>query len=245
VTDSDIRGGNPMTTTDHAAVWGTKPDRPETWQPVTDLDGCSFSRYQVSDKGRARNPSKVLSCRAHKDGYVLVSMSCDHKDVCPRRGRHTFTLQKVVLTTFTGPRPAGQEACHSPLGPACNWWPEGVRWGTKPENHRDMREAGNAVIPEPYPCRNHERCGQMVKNPGRRCVAVCVPLVARHATEMLDRGMALRAVADRFGYKGTDWLYRLAVDHGYTGTREQAARQSPRLGDRVALWFYLRKVSDV
>jgi len=228
-------------------VWGTKPDRAEAWKPVAEMDGCSFSRYQVSDQGRHRNAERLLSARARQgkhDDYVRINLSCDEKDVCPRQGRHTFTMHKVVLTTFAGPRPAGLEACHSPRGSGFNWYPEGVRWGSKADNHADMAAAGNAKVPESFPCRNAPRCTETVKNPGRRCLA-CVTVVGLHAAALLELGMPLQQVGERFGYSGGDWVYRLAVDHGgYEGAKADARTQRPGLGQRARLRLYLRKVHD-
>jgi len=224
-------------------------ERAETWCPVAPLDGCTFSGYEGSDKGRARSidrkvgnrqlRGKVLATRRTDDGYVLVNIRCDSTD--PDHNRvHTVTMHKIVLTTFDKPCPPGMEACHSERGPAFNWWPEGVRWGTKPENHADMVAAGTAVVPEAFPCRNYIQCGGTVKTQGRRCVA-CVAAVGRDAAALLSAGMGLADVAARFGYTGTDWVFKLAAEHGYTGTKAQAAAQRPRLSQRVTLLRARRK----
>ena len=224
-------------------------ERPEGWKPVAPMDGCTFSGYEASDKGgfrsidrKAGNRSlkgKVLATRTI-DGYVYINLRCDSTD--PDHNRvHTFTGHKVVLTTFDKPCPIGMEACHSPKGPAFNWWPEGVRWGTKPENHADMAAAGNAVVPESFPCRNYVRCGGMARTQGRRCVA-CVAEVGRQAAWMLGLGANLQTVAHRFGYASGDWVFKLAVQHGYPGSKEQARSQRPGLLDRVKLAAYLRRV---
>ena len=150
-------------------------ERAETWKPVAPLDGCTFSGYEASDKGRYRSidrtvgnrrlKGKVLATRRTDDGYVLVNIRCDSTDPAHNRV-HTVTGHKVVLTTFDRPCPPGMEACHSDRGPAFNWWPEGVRWGTKPENHADMVAAGNAVVPESFPCRNHDAVRRHGEDPG-------------------------------------------------------------------------------
>jgi len=229
-------------------------ERPEDWRQVADLDGCTFSGYETSDKGQARSvdrkvgnrslKGKQLATRRTDDGYVLVNIRCDSTD--PEHNRvHTVTMHKIVLYTFAGVPAAGQEACHSNRGPAFNWFPEGVRWGTKPENHADMVAAGTAVVPASFPCRNYVRCGGTVKTQGRRCVE-CVADVGMHAGQMLAFGMPLQQVAERFGYTGDDWVFKLAVEHGrYDGTKAEARVQRPRLSQRVALRLYLRKVHGV
>lgn len=219
------------------------PERVEGWRPVAPLDGCTFSGYEVSDKGQARSidrksgnrqlKGKVLAARRTDDGYALVNIRCDSTD--PEHNRvHTVTVHKLVLTTFDRPCPPGMEACHSSRGPAFNWWPEGVRWGTKPDNHADMAAAGNAVVPESFPCRNHARCGGTVRNPGRRCTD-CVADVGREAAVLLGLGVNALDVASQFGYKDTRWVIKLASEHGWEGTPEQARTQQPTVAQRVRL----------
>ena len=229
-------------------------ERPEGWRPVAPMDGCTFSGYEASDKGSFRSidrksgnrqlKGKQLATRRSDDGYVLVNIRCDSTD--PDHNRvHTLSGHKIVLWTFAGPPRPGQEACHSARGPAFNWWPEGIRWGTKPENHADMVAAGTAVVPESFPCRNQVRCGGTVKTQGRRCVE-CVAEVGELAGQMLAFGMPLRKVAERFGYTGDDWVFKLAAEHGrYDGTKERARAQHPAPLQRVPLWWFLRSVHDV
>jgi hypothetical protein len=211
-------------------------ERPEAWKPVPEIDGCTFSGYEASDKGRARSIDRVsrgrrysgrdLSLRPDKDGYILTDFRCDDPERCPRGGKHTFSVHKVVLTTFDRPCPPGMEACHSRRGPSFNWWPEGVRWGTKPENEADKPEPSTA--PEPtFPCRNAPTCGNLVVNEGRRCLD-CVAGVGREAAGLLRAGTPLQEVAEHFGYTGGDWVYSLAVKHGgYEGSKAQARMQRP------------------
>jgi hypothetical protein len=194
-------------------------ERPEGWKPVAPLDGCTFSGYEASDKGRYRSvdrmsgnrhlTGKVLALKRHPDGYALMTIRCDSTD--PAHDRvHTYTAHKIVLTTFDRPCPDGMETCHGKRGPAYNWWPEGIRWGTKASNHGDMVEAGTAVVPEAFPCRNAPRCQGTVRNEGRRC-APCVAGVGRDAVTLLRAGMGLPDLVERFGFKNDDWLFRLAA----------------------------------
>lgn len=210
------------------------PCRDETWKPVAPIDGCTFSAYQTSDMGRYRSvdrtsggrrlKGKVLATRYDSDGYVLVNLRCDSTDPAHNRV-HTLLGHKVVLTTFDRPCPPGMEACHSPRGPGFNWWPEGVRWGTKPENHADQVAAGTATVPGPtFPCRNAPACGNLVRTEGRRCLD-CVRQVGVDAAALLAAGRPLAEVAAGFR-NGPDWIFKLAVEHGgYTGTRTEARTQ--------------------
>ena len=236
-------------TTDSNATRADLPERPEGWRAVAPLDGCTFSGYECSDKGHARSldrkqgnrqlRGKVLAARRHDDGYVLVNIRCDSADPAHNRV-HTVTMHRIVLTTFDRPCPPGMEARHSPRGPAFNWWPEGFEggWGTKKANHDDQVAAGTAVVPASFPCRN--ACGGTVKTQGRRCVA-CVAAVGRDAAALLNAGMGLADVAERFGYTGTDWVFKLAVEHGYAGTKARATAQRPTALQRVTLLRARRK----
>jgi hypothetical protein len=216
--------------------------RLEGWRPVAPMDGCTFSGYEASDMGRYRSidrksgnrqlRGKVLATRRNDDGYVLVNIRCDSADPAHNRV-HTLLGHRIVLTTFDRPCPDGMEACHGDMGRSFNWWPEGVRWDTKPANHADMVAAGTAVMPE-YPCRNAARCGGAVKTEGRRCRS-CVAEVGKDTVVLLDAGMGLPELVERFGLKGDDWLFRLAVEYGYAGTKADARRQRPRLSQRVTL----------
>jgi hypothetical protein len=176
-------------------------ERLEDWRPIPPIDGCTYSGYQASDKGRYRSidrmsgprhlTGKVLAAKPHEDGYVLGTIRCDSTEPGHKRA-HTFALHKIVLYTFAGPPEPGQEACHSRRGPAWNWWPEGVRWDTRPANHADQVDAGTAVMPS-YPCKNAGRCGGTVKAEGRRC-RPCVAEVGGDTVTLLAAGMGLPAL---------------------------------------------------
>jgi hypothetical protein len=206
-------------------------ERAETWKPVAPLDGCTFSGYECSDKGRYRSvdrvsngrnlKGKVLATRFDSDGYVLINLRCD--STSPDHNRvHTLLGHKVVLTTFDRACPDGMETCHGKGGRADNRWPENIRWGTKPENHADQVEAGTARALEPtFPCVNAPACGNVNRSQGKRCLD-CVKQVGADAAAMLNAGTPLEQVATRFR-NSQQWIYRLAVEHGgYEGTPADA-----------------------
>ena len=167
-------------------------ERPETWRPIPPKYVCTYSWYHPSEKGRYSSidrmsgnrhlTGKVLATKPHDDGYRLMTIRCDSTEPGHKRA-HTFSAQRVVLTTFAGECPPGMEARHSPRGPAFNWFPEGFEaggWGTKRANHADQVAAGTAVVPASFPCRNAPVCPGMVKNEGRRC-RECVEQVGQQA----------------------------------------------------------------
>jgi hypothetical protein len=213
----------------------------ETWKPLPQIDGCSFSGYQASDQGRARSLDRVrngrpltgqdVSTRLHKDGYILADFYCDDPAACRKRknrGKHTFTIHKVVLATFDGPRQPGMQGSHLHGNPAWNWFPEGVGYEDQPAN--EARKTTRPAPPDPtHPCRNAPACPNLVINPGRRCLD-CVAEVGRQAADMLRAGQPLQEVAGHFGYTGPDWVYSLAVRHGgYAGSKAEARIQRPPL----------------
>ena len=205
-------------------------ERPEAWKPVADMDGCAFPGYEVSDKGSGRSvdrvsrgrrySGKVLSTRRNDDGYVLVDMRCDSTDPEHKR-RHTFTMHRVVLTTFDKPCPPGMEACHSERGPAFNWWPEGVRWDTWAANDAERtaalagkgRAANGRPIPAPKPVRLCILCEEPVTKGGRRCHA-CVVRLGQEAAALLRAGVSLDEAAARLNYPSVSGLGTLAARYG-------------------------------
>ena len=208
----------------------------ETWKPVPRIGRCAFSGYEASDTGRARSLDRIarngrplqgadVSTRPHEAGYVLLDMRCDNP-ACARP--HTFTMQKVVLTTFDRPRPRGMDASHLSGNPAWNWFPEGLAWEPKPDN--EARKESRPPPPEPsHPCRNAPACPNLVIHEGRRCLN-CVTAVGLEAAGMLRAGMPLQQVAEHFGYTGGDWVYGLAVKYGgYDRSKAEARTQRPPL----------------
>jgi hypothetical protein len=211
---------------------------------VPQIDGCTFSHYRASAAGRVRSVDRraggryyrgvVLKTRLNNSGYVLVTMSCDN----PEHRAHTHTMQKVILTTFTGPCPPGMQARHLDSNPENNAC-QNLAWGTKEQNEADKPVP--PVLEASHPCRNAPRCGNLVVNEGRRCPD-CVAEVGRQAAAMLNAGMNLQDVAEVFGYTGPDWVFKLAVQHGgYAGTKAEARTQHPGLAARARLRVRFRR----
>lgn len=178
--------------------------RAETWKPIP-----GFSKYEASDLGRIRSAAtgKMLATRVSNSGYLLVKPYDDDGK------QQTRTVHTLILLTFVGPPSPGMETLHGKGGPLDNRWPENIRYGTKKQNADDITAAGTRKTPATYPCVNHERCGGMTVNPGRRCLP-CVMEVGGEAAAMLNAGTPLDAVAQRLGYQNVEWVYRLAVKHG-------------------------------
>ena len=85
--------------------------------------------------GNARTPGRTgapreLSSHVDKMGYYKVNLDLNGK---------TFSraVHRLVLETFIGPRPIGQEACHYPDHRKCNNALSNLRWDTHAENKYD------------------------------------------------------------------------------------------------------------
>jgi hypothetical protein len=214
--------------------------RPEGWARVP-----GYGSYEWSDQGSVRSVDRevggrrlrgrILKTRVNNSGYVIVNVRTD------AGAPVTVAVAPMVLLAhhpaFRGRSrfPEGLETRHGPAGPLCNAYPENLWPGTKGENHADQVAAGTAVVPESFECVNFARCGGRVKNPGRRCLP-CVEQTGRDAGQLLNAGMGLADVAERFGYSDGRWVHGLAAKFGgYAGTITEARAQRPTLAQRARL----------
>jgi hypothetical protein len=112
----------------------------ETWISIPDYEGL----YDVSDAGSVRSLPHMTSTGIHggrtlkptsdKKGYRRVNLSKDNKV-------RTFKIATLVLLSFTGPRPDGQEARHL-NGNNQDDCLTNLMWGTKSENTLDQVSHG-------------------------------------------------------------------------------------------------------
>lgn len=223
--------------------------RAERWAHVP-----GYSRYEWSDKGRVRVlprtddrgrhlAGKVLKTRPNNAGYEIVGVVSD----AAGKQVTVAVAPMVVLAHHPAFRgldgfPDGLETRHNPaMGDKLyNVYPEGLWPGTKKENAAD--KYGDEGPPIQFPCKNAQRCGNLVPREGRRC-ADCVAEVGRQAAALLNAGMNLQDAAEVFGYTRGDWTYKLAVRYGgYAGSKEQALAQRPPMGRRALLRFRRRSL---
>ena len=212
------------------------PDRPEQWRDVPQMRGETFSRYQVSDKGRyRRDDGRLIGTKPQNRGYLRVKLSADSgKPV-------TMSAHRPVLFAFAGnPRP-GHESRHGKYGPTVNWWPENLSWGTKQENAADKSVNGGG---EPsFPCRNAPACGNMVMNEGRRCTR-CVRVAAIGIANRLRAGMSLEEATTQAGYQSAEWAWKLARDFGgWEMTLSDTRRQRPTVTQRARITLRSRRAN--
>jgi hypothetical protein len=134
-------------------------DEGEIWKDVPGYEGL----YQVSNQGRVWSvPRRVWissSARNHgcwrkaggqiraqstgTNGYMLVRLY--HASVA-----NTWSVHQLVLLAFVGEPPAGEECCHGPAGQKVNWWPENLRYDTKPSNNADRQQHGTLAAGETH-----------------------------------------------------------------------------------------------
>ena len=219
--------------------------RGETWTPLP----APFTKYEVGRSGYGpdqrpvrRIGSDPLKPQLSNRKYLLQKLYDDDGK------QQTKTVHSLVLLGHAGPCPPGQESRHLDDDPLNNRWAPGstddeVReaggnlvYGTKRQNAADKYRRGLPRTPAAtHPCINHARCGGLVVNPGRRCLP-CAKEVGVQAAAMLDTGVNLEDVTAQLGYQTTEWVWKLARNHGgYTGTLAAARSQHPPWTRRVTL----------
>lgn len=212
------------------------PDRPEQWRDVPPMRGETFSRYQISDKGRfCRDDGRTIAVRPQNRGYLQADLTADSGK------RVTVTAHRAVLLAFA-PRPKPREETrHGVYGQQVNWYPENLCWGTKQENAADKPFNGGG---EPsFPCRNAPACGNMVMNEGRRCSS-CVAKAGAALGNRLRAGMSLEEATTQAGYQSAEWAWKLARDFGgWEMTLSDTRRQRPTPSQRLRLTLRNRRAN--
>lgn len=125
---------------DRIDVGGSHAENDVEWRDVPGYEGL----YQASTDGRIRSLDRdivrpdgvvIRTVRGRElkrypvGSYLNVHLSVDGK-------RHQVTVHKLVLLTFKGPLPDGQERLHGIGGP----WDNSIgnlRYGTRAENVKD------------------------------------------------------------------------------------------------------------
>ncbi|TXH10486.1 MAG: hypothetical protein E6R04_05275 [Spirochaetes bacterium] len=152
----------------------------EKWMPVVGYEGC----YEVSDSGRVRSVARTTvrsngrphtltqQIRAQKEtgkGYRSVTLIRDAK-------LRTFTVHRLVLEAFVGPRPEGNECRHLDGNPSNNNLGN-LAWGTPSENQRDSLAHGTHAQASKAKCdRGHvlEGPNLIPSKLGRRICRACM-----------------------------------------------------------------------
>ena len=145
---SDVRPRTTATFSKPAAL-GSGPHLLEGAMPVglleewRDIPGYPRARYQVSSLGRIRSRWKqewwIKKTPLDRRGYPSVSLHC-HQII------QQYSVHRLVLECFVGPRPSGMECRHLD-GNRQNNRLDNLAWGSRSENQRDRDRHGrrNAV----------------------------------------------------------------------------------------------------
>lgn len=126
---------------------------PENWRPIVGYEGL----YEVSDRGRVRSLDRVATDGSRRRGhlrklipigadrqkYLSVALSRASKVKCVR-------VHTLVLETFVGPRPLGQQARHR-NGKSIDNRRSNLVWGTSTQNTADKARHGTQLRGERVP----------------------------------------------------------------------------------------------
>lgn len=82
---------------------------------------------------------RILRPRTSRNGYLMVNFDGDQ-----------LSVHRVVLMTFVGPCPEGQQACHNNGQPNDNRV-SNLRWDTPQKNRDDIRRHGTLRMGETHP----------------------------------------------------------------------------------------------
>lgn len=139
----------------------------EIWRDIPGYEG----RYQVSTHGRVRSLSRPVRCCGGKfrmlNGRILRPGRMNefgHVSVMLGRDGGSRCVHDLVLTTFVGPRPAGQEARHRDLDGSNNKL-DNLLWGTRFDNMRDTfsQHGKKLTIPEVHEIRRRRANGELLR----------------------------------------------------------------------------------
>lgn len=122
----------------------------EIWKPVVGFEG----KYEVSDLGRVRSLDRVIEHTDKRKG-TRVRRRFKGKMLRPGIASHGYPTVNIcgkswctnvlVLTTFIGPAPEGEECCHED-GTRTNSVLLNLRWGTRGSNVADMAKHGTKTV---------------------------------------------------------------------------------------------------
>jgi hypothetical protein len=149
----------------------------ERWLPVLGWEGI----YSVSDQGRVRSearvvkrrdgrqrnqPEKILTPTQSPNNGRMIVVLCDGPD------RHvTFSVDRIVMDTFVGPRPDGLERLHWDDDPTNNALTN-LRYGTRSENlHDAVRNGRHAMASRTHCPQKHPYSPEntYIRKGGRNC----------------------------------------------------------------------------
>jgi uncharacterized membrane protein len=167
----------------------------EEWRAVVGFPG-----YEVSDLGRVRSLDRIDSRSRKLKGRILKQFR-DGDDRYPflrlsRDGNAaTIRVHVLVLEAFTGPRPAGFDACHND-GDKLNNTLANLRWDSKSENMLDVvRHGHHQQLAKTHCPHGHPYAGENLvfsSSPNRRLGRRCLECRRKTNRESTARARAAR-----------------------------------------------------
>lgn len=156
----------------------------EEWRPISD-----FPRYQVSNLGRVKGVTRILTLQEIEGGYQFAMLRLEGS-----RRLYRCRVGRLVATAFHGDAPPGYEAAHLDNNPRNNR-ADNLAWTTHLENESHKFRHGTNPAGDRHPQR---------KLSSDQVVAVR----KAHAVIRLQRGRrappgTLAALAEKFGIKPT------------------------------------------
>jgi HNH endonuclease/NUMOD4 motif len=122
-------------------------DGVEVWCDVPGQEGC----YQVSDHGRIRSVDRQITEKTgrvkNSRGRILrpAAGASGHLSVVLGRSVGSKQVHALVMLTFKGPYPLGQEVLHLDHNPGNNRF-SNLRYGTRSENLQMDYDAGRRCV---------------------------------------------------------------------------------------------------
>lgn len=147
----------------------------EQWLPISGYEGI----YEVSDQGRFRSLDRVTTDKRRIKGRMVraVPLTNDYLQVGLHWGGTAkgYLAHRLVMLTFAGPQPEGNEVRHLNGDRADNRL-SNLAWGTHLDNMRDQRKHGThrnrrkTHCPAGHP---YEGKNLLVDKNGHRRCAIC------------------------------------------------------------------------
>lgn len=170
----------------------------EEWRPI-----AGYNSYEVSSLGRVRSLARVdaagnrikgriLKPRLHTGGYLRVNL-------CAGKARDFF-IHRVVLETFVGPCPPGNEGCHND-GNRQNNAVSNLRWDTRFRNMADKKLHGTEQLGAKHWM---IRKPQLVRRGEKVPTSVLTPTDVERIRDMKINGCTHKAIAGWIGLVTTE-----------------------------------------
>lgn len=101
-----------------------------------------FSKYLVSEDGKIFRYGREICLQSDKDGYLRCAITNDLGI------RKMIASHTAVALAYVGSKPSSKhEVCHND-GSRTNNHFSNLRWGTRKENHDDLKIHGKSLIGE-------------------------------------------------------------------------------------------------